>query len=637
MSGEDSMKQSSDPRFSGIYSDPKFKNSKRKNIKIKLDDRFDKSDLQIKHKSKVDKYGRKLKDVKDNKELEDFDKYFEKEDEEDKEEEIGTEAKVKVLDRARGEVPSDYESSSEEFTSSDSESSGESEVDSDEESEDEVETSKPESGDSSKTLAVVNLDWDYVKSQDLMITFSSFLPKGGKIEKICIYPSEFGKERMAREEVEGPPRELFNKKKNKKSSKKSSKDDDEDDESDSDVDIRELYEEGDAEKDVDSKALRQYQLERLRYYYAVVYCNNIASAESIYENCDGTEYESSANIFDLRYVPDGTEFDDEPRDECLQLPKNYKVRQFTTDALQHSNVKLTWDETPADRVEIAKRAFTQKEIEEMDFKAYLASDSDESEEEPNDDVKNKLKSLVSQSTTIGDKSIFDDKGDNNEEDDVDMEITFTPGLGEGGEDGDEDKDNEETTIEKVRRKEKERRKARKDKLKQLKQQSENEKKEKLKELKKERNGNGKNTNVDAKAKAELELLMMDDETESTSTLNKKAHFNMNEIVRSEKEKGKKSKYQDKNKIVEDDFKPDLNDPRFKEIFEDHDFAIDPTQSEFKETTAMKEILKERSRRSNKNKSNNKRKHLSSNDNNQKKNISNLVDKIKRKEKKMKHK
>lgn len=58
------------------------------------------------------------------------------------------------------------------------------------------------------------------------------------------------------------------------------------------------------------------------------------------------------------------------------LPKNYRPHQFSTDALQHSNVKLTWDETPADRVEVAKRAFTQKEIDDMDFKAYLASDSE---------------------------------------------------------------------------------------------------------------------------------------------------------------------------------------------------------------------------------------------------------------------
>ena len=66
-------------RFAGIYSDPKFKNTKTKDHKIKLDSRFSKKDLEVQHKSKVDKYGRKIKNAQNNRELEDFDKYFEKE------------------------------------------------------------------------------------------------------------------------------------------------------------------------------------------------------------------------------------------------------------------------------------------------------------------------------------------------------------------------------------------------------------------------------------------------------------------------------------------------------------------------------------------------------------------------------
>lgn len=146
-----------------------------------------------------------------------------------------------------------------------------------EENEVEIENAKPESGDISKNLAVVNLDWDHVKSEDLMITFSSFVPKGGKIERVAIYPSEFGKERMQREEVEGPPKELFQKKNKNKTSKKKKTDDSD---SDMDIGIKDLYEEGDADKDVDSRALRQYQLDRLRYYYAIVYCSDTIHLQS---------------------------------------------------------------------------------------------------------------------------------------------------------------------------------------------------------------------------------------------------------------------------------------------------------------------------------------------------------------------
>lgn len=653
--------RTNDPRFAKFYSDPKFRNTKQKDLKVKLDSRFSKKDLEVKRKAKVDKYGRKIDDSYSNaKDLKDFDKYFEKEEgsaseslseEEGESDDDKVKSAEKVVDRARGEVPSDYVSSSDEYTSSDSETS-ESEVDSDEEgySSSEIENqSQPEIGDPSKTLAVVNLDWDHVKSSDLMITFSSFIPNGGKIEKICIYPSEFGKERMKREEVEGPPRELFQKKKSKKKSKGHVEE--ESDEEVSDVDIKDLYEEGDAEKDVDTKALRRYQLERLRYYYAVVYCNNIETAKSIYENCDSTEYESTANMFDIRYVPEGMEFDDEPRDQCDSLPKNYKPLSFTTDALQHSKVKLTWDETPADRIEVAKRAFSQKEIDDMDFKAYLASDSDYEEEINDENAKNKLKALVGNSFMSdafgGSRNKFSTEDDVDDED-VDMEITFTPGLDEnlGGDnvskkDGNEEQ--EETTIDRIKRKQKERRKARKERVKQLKQAAEQEKKEKLKSLK-GKNNRKVDDEVDSKTKAELELLMMDeDENSATSTINKKAHFNMNEIIRSEKEKKKKSKYQNKDRIVEDEFKPNLDDERFKEIFEDHDFAIDPSQPDFKETSTMKTILEERSKRS-RNKKNDKAKNkdrknskkrsnsITSDEPNNKSDIANIVSKLKKQKK-----
>lgn len=642
-------KQSNDPRFSKFYSDPKFRNAKNKDLKVKLDSRFSKKDLEVKKKAKVDKYGRRIDDSGVNaKDLKDFDKYFEKdeektegadvEDEEQKEDEEQI-----VVDRARGEVPADYVSSSDEFTSSDSESS-DSEIDSEEEEESDIDNqSQPEVGEPSSTLAVVNLDWDHVKSSDLMITFASFVPRGGKIEKICIFPSEFGKERMQREEVEGPPREIFQKKKSKKKSKGKKHSEESDEESDvSDVDIKDLYEEGDAEKDVDTKALRQYQLERLRYYYAVVYCNNIETARAIYENCDATEYESTANMFDIRYVPEGMEFDDEPRDQCDSLPKNYKPLNFSTDALQHSNVKLTWDETPADRVEVAKRAFSQKEIDDMDFKAYLASDSEDEEEEVDDTMKNKLKALANStfvSNSFGKSKASEDGAGNESEDDkgVDMEISFTPGLDENAKESDDEKE-EESTIDKIKRKEKERRKARKEKVKQLKQAAHQEKKEKIKSAKGKK-GKHVETEADAKAKAELELLMMDeDEGNSKSTINSKAHFNMNEILRSEKEKKKRSKFQNKERIVEDEFKPNLDDDRFNEIFEDRDFAIDPSQPDFKETPAMKTILEERSKRSrgkgngkgkNMNNQGNKGKKRSSNDDNEKSDISNIVSKLKK--------
>ncbi|WVF71599.1 hypothetical protein IAT40_006407 [Kwoniella sp. CBS 6097] len=347
-------------------------------------------------------------------------------------------------------------------------------IPSDEEQDEEEESVLP-----TKRIAAVNLDWDNLRAADLYAVFNSFLLMAstksaaaegsksgaalGKLLNVKIYPSEFGKERMAREEQEGPGGGIFVSKHGDKKSKDKNKgpkeaivlqkrqqqddDDEEESEEEEEVDADEeesdgdvLDEEGSEEfddeeeeeeedeldsgeedddapaprsndrpgkeidgleiisdveseagsEDIDMDQLRQYQLERLRYFYAIATFSTVAASEYVMNECNGTEFERTANIMDLSYVPDGMDFaDDEARDEATKEPKGYKGNDFVTDALRHSKVKLTWDQDDPNRVKMTRRTLTREEIEEQDFNNLVAgSGSESSSDEDNFDEVN---------------------------------------------------------------------------------------------------------------------------------------------------------------------------------------------------------------------------------------------------------
>ena len=522
-----------------------------------------------------------------------------------------------------------------ELPSSESESENESEED---EEEGGVEIEEPEfpdmageqqnveTGEVTARIAVVNLDWDNIRAVDLMVVFQSFVPIGGSIKKISIYQSEFGKERMEKEEIEGPPKEIFAKQESE-DSEDSGFDSEEEEESDEEENAKirkELIKE-DEGADFDGTALRKYQLERLRYYYAVVVCSDKDTAEKIYENTDGKEYLSSANFFDLRFVPDETEFDDKPRDECDEVPSDYRPTEFTTDALQHSKVKLTWDQDPeeAARKDAIKRAFTgsRADIGENDLKAYLGSDSEEddivdeeienTEEAPTLSKKDLARQKMRAALGLPDEPTAKPKKKTGPV--GDMEITFSSGLSlkEKGSIFANKPVIEETTAEAYVRKERERKARRKAKAKAIREGrdpdapepteevepekddlgfddpffaaddsiKENASKTLKKEERKKKHAAKEAERIEKESKrAELELLMQEDGNEEQAHLN---HFDINEIARVEKKKKRAKKGKDnvvsKRGGMQEGFQLDVQDPRFTKVFESHEFAIDTSK------------------------------------------------------------
>jgi hypothetical protein len=367
-----------------------------------------------------------------------------------------------------------------------------------------------------------------------------------------------------------------------------------------------------------------------RYYYAVMVLSSKSAAKEVYDKTDGTELLSSSNHLDLRFIPDDVTFDDEPRDKCSSVPVGYKPVEFTTRALNHSKVELTWDMDPeaSRRTETMRKAFTgsRNDINENDLRAYLGSDSSDAESEPKVELdteeqplskkelaRRKMRAALglsdepSKTTKAGPGPVGE------------MQITFTPALTE--KESKKNDNTDETTLEKYRRKEKERKAKKKEQALSRREghspevevedvadeqqqddmgfddpffTTENPAKTSRSSVRKEerlkkRAARELEEAENAAERAKLELLMADDGNEGGEHLK---HFDNREIERERKLKGKKGK---RGKKVDDDglqedVRFDVDDPRFQDLLGKPEFAIDPSHPKFKATPGMKKVM-----------------------------------------------
>ncbi|KAL5557512.1 hypothetical protein UlMin_039748 [Ulmus minor] len=579
--GGDGAKLITDSRFAAVHSDPRFRKIPKHKSKVEIDSRFDrmfKDPNFVSSSAPVDKRGKPRKRTENA--LRHYYRLEEEEEIEEKEKFVGDELETESNSDTEGS-----ESAEEDVESLESESSVDTDDDEDnvvsEDDEPEApEQQVPEIDKETHRLAVCNMDWRYVKAGDLYMMLSSFLPKGGQIVSVSVYPSEFGLQRMKEEEVQGPVG-LF--------------DGDDDGEKDGD----------DEDDEIDTEKLRAYEKSKLRYYYAVVEFDSIATADYIYKACDGLEFERSSNVLDLRFIPDSMEFKHPPRDFATEAPANYEGLDFQTQALQQSKIDLSWDVDEPDRVKTLKRKFNADQLADLELKEFLASDESGSDDDEDDtateDKKDKKRDMYRALIEAGDGS--DEDGE--EEEVKDMEITFNTGLEDISKRILEKKDRKQETVwEATLRKQREKKKLRKKKSKHssddessdsYEEEVEEEgdffveeepsaKKRKKSEGKSRKGEKEEDTYGQAEASLhELELLLADENATNTGLKG----YNLKKTRRKNGEKGKEI-------LEEDKIPPVVDDPRFASLFNSPDFVLDPTDPQFKRSaTFARQVAKKK--------------------------------------------
>jgi len=366
-------------RFKKIYTDPKFKPIPKKIKKIELNDkRFSKmfTDKNFISSTEIDEYGRNISNSKKNNDIERY--YSIKQNKKEK---------LNNNNENKNEEEESSSDTSEEFEEFLKENQKE-EIEYAKEIEEEENNNYKEipMGEETKRLAIQNLDWENIHAVDLFIILNSFCTGTQKVTKVEIYPSEFGIKEMEKENLHGPDEKIYNKDyqpKNKKNKNKKEKNTNENENNEEEENSSESINDSENSEGYDPIELRKYELKKLKYYYAVIYCDSIQTASKLYTECDGKEIERTQCFMDMRFIPDSlTKFPFPAKETCDHIPVNKEyVQNFRpNNALQDTKVKLTWDETNKDREDLIERAFRKEGFNEEEINELLVSSDEEDDE-----------------------------------------------------------------------------------------------------------------------------------------------------------------------------------------------------------------------------------------------------------------
>ena len=272
---------------------------------------------------------------------------------------------------------------------------------------------------------------------------------------------------------------------------------------------------------------------------------------------------------------------------------------------------MTWDQDDPNRSKLTRRNLTKDQIEEEDFKAYLASSGSESDGNESETDAAAAKAKKGKKGKKASKSEADKlralllNGDD-EDGDVwgkaglsagdtgkadkngDMEITFRPGLSSGSALGKDDENL--TTLEKYQMRMKEK-KARKKEKAELKRAD----KDDAPAKKADKDDFFGDSDDESDAGVDVPDTLPEDEREPEDDdadvqhvlgdAKGVEHFSMKDVLKAEKEGGKKKRSRNKKKkhahereveLGKEGWKIDVKDERFKALHEEPEFAIDPS-------------------------------------------------------------
>jgi hypothetical protein len=356
-------KEDVDKRFQGIREDPRFRRPAAKKSKTVLDSRFKHilTDERFRGSSGMNPRGlpgRKNGPKSKRTVNEDIEKFYEVED--DDETKFDSQASDKS--DTEGGFHWDAQSSSDDEDGLNLADSAETPMvlpDDEEESDQE----DIELGDSTDTIALMNCNWDNITATDLYVLIQNFLDDnapGRKLLNITIHKSDYGAERLEKEEQYGPQIEGL------------PQDDDDS------VKTKEELDRIEQQRDA---AIRKYEKQRKLYYFGIAKFDSINTACIVYDELDGIAAGVCAESLDLRFVPEGTSDPSSKRDPvstCTEIPEGYTPPnvEVSNVMMQHSKVKLSWDEDPPER-KILMKKLTPSQIANLDLDAYLESASED--------------------------------------------------------------------------------------------------------------------------------------------------------------------------------------------------------------------------------------------------------------------